>query len=391
MIIPAFNAQCTIAATLESVLSQTWVEFEVIVVDDGSTDHTVEIVEQFRRRDQRVRIYSQENAGVAEARNRGIRESRGGWIAPLDADDVWVAECLEHEVQRALNTSERVGVVYSWSTRIDVTGISVSGVSAASVRGHVFPTLLCHNFLGNGSCTLIRRSAFEAVGGYDPRLTLTEDWDLYLRLAERYEFVPVRRFLVRYRQNPSGLSSDQESMAHGQARILSDIQRRNARVPAWLCDLSQSNLYVYFARRSGERGDGVSMERWLRRAAQPIGSPGCGRTGGGCARSADGGNGRRRRLGLRPRRGVPWICYLNSSDPPCSTGCSASLAASMLLERPSARSRLRYCRSSRSADSSTPNPASRIRARAVSAFPRLPRKRSRAAHQSSDGWPIGRI
>lgn len=268
VIIPAFDAQDTIAATLESVLCQTWTRFEAIVVDDGSTDRTAEIVEQIARMDKRVQLYRQKNGGVAEARNRAIRESRGKWIAPLDADDIWTPEYLAREMQQAENAGDRVGVVYSWSTRIDIEGLSVPGVSAASVRGRVLSTLVCHNFLGNGSCTLIRRSAIDAVGGYDQRLTPAEDWDLYLRLAERYEFVPVRRFLVKYRQHRRSASSNHESMAAGQARVLLGMQHRNARVPAWLCELSQSNLYIYLARRNREKGDTASMRRWLRRATE---------------------------------------------------------------------------------------------------------------------------
>ena len=268
VIIPAFNAQDSIAATLESVLCQTWSRFEAIVVDDGSTDRTAEIVEQIARKDNRVRIYHQKNGGVADARNRGIRESAGNWIAPLDADDIWTPEYLESEIRKAQQASDRVAVIYSWSTRIDLEGLTLPGVSASAVRGKVLSTLLCHNFLGNGSCTLIRRSALESVGGYHQRFSPTEDWDLYLRLAEHYEFVPVQRFLVKYRQGPQSASSNQEAMADGQARMLSGMRRRNSSVPTWLCKISQSNLYVYHASRSRECGDVAAMRRWLRRANQ---------------------------------------------------------------------------------------------------------------------------
>ena len=268
VIIPAFNAQGTISETLASVLRQTWVDFEVIVVDDGSTDRTAEIAGQLALKDSRIRVLWQRHLGAAEARNRGIREANGGWIAPLDADDVWTPDCLESNLRQAHAASDQVAVVYSWSTRIDVEGLSLPGVSAASIRGKVLSTLICHNFIGNASCTLIRRSALESVGAYQQRFFPTDDWDLYVRLAERYEFVPTQRFLVRYRQRPQSVSTNQESMAGGQARMLQEIRRRNTRVPAWLCDLSQSNLYVYFARRNCDCGDVAAMRQWLRRAAR---------------------------------------------------------------------------------------------------------------------------
>jgi glycosyltransferase involved in cell wall biosynthesis len=268
VIIPAFNAQNTILETLTSVLSQTWTDFEAIVVDDGSTDRTAEIAAQIALQDHRVRVCRQKNMGAAEARNRGIRETTGAWIAPLDADDLWTPDCLESLLRQARRATDRVAVVYCWSTRIDLDGLLLPGVSAASIRGPVLSTLICHNFLGNGSCTLIRRSALESVGVYQRSLNPTEDWDLYLRLAERYEFVPVPRFLVQYRQGPHSLSSNDESMAEGQARVLADIRYRNPRVPVWLCELSRSNLYIYFARRNRDRGDVTAMRRWLRRASQ---------------------------------------------------------------------------------------------------------------------------
>ena len=123
----------------------------------------------------------------------------------------------------------------------------------------MFPTLLCHNFLSNGSCTLIRRQAFATVGEYDSRLSPTEDWDLYLRLAERDEFELVSRFLVQYRQRRPSASSNHEAMPRGQAKLLSALRDRNSGVPAWLCALSQSNLYIYFAKRNQARGDGEAM------------------------------------------------------------------------------------------------------------------------------------
>jgi glycosyltransferase involved in cell wall biosynthesis len=266
VIIPAFNAEATISATLASVLKQTWTSFEVIVVDDGSTDRTAEIVEDIARTDIRIRIYRQKNLGAAEARNAGVRESAGEWIAPLDADDLWNPDTLERELRQAQSAGNKVAVIYSWSTTIGVDDLPLGGVSMASLHGRVFSTLLCHNFLGNGSCTLVRRSALESVGGYRQRYSPMEDWDLYLRLAEQYEFVPVKRFLIRYRHSVLSASSNCELMAEAQVRMLADIQRRNPDVPSWLCRFSQSNLYVYFARRNRQRADAAATRRWLWRA-----------------------------------------------------------------------------------------------------------------------------
>ena len=272
VVIPAFNAESTIEETVASVLRQTWPDFEVVVVDDGSADRTAERVQAIADRDQRVRLYRQENRGVAEARNRAVRESRGDWIAPLDSDDIYHPEALAEYVRCAASGSDRLAVVYCWSIDIDERGSPMGRISAASVRGDVFATILCHNFLGNGSCTMIRRTALEHAGGYDPAFPGTEDWLVCLRLAEDFEFAPVPRVLVGYRQGARSLSRNYEAAAVRQAAILEGVRRRHPNVPRWLCRLSQSSMLIYFAGRSREEGRIGAMRRWLRRAAAMHGS-----------------------------------------------------------------------------------------------------------------------
>lgn len=157
VIIAAFNSERTIERTLASVLSQAGVCLEVIVVDDGSTDRTSELVEQMARRDNRVRLIRQQNGGISAARNRGVQESMGEWIAPLDGDDIYYAGNLQQQLLCGQAGGDRVAVVYSWSIDIDSDDRALTRVSASSIQGDVFLTLLCHNFLGNASCTLIRR------------------------------------------------------------------------------------------------------------------------------------------------------------------------------------------------------------------------------------------
>src|SRR5579859_7287264 len=122
VIIPAFNAATNIRQTLDSVRAQTHQAFEVIVVDDGSTDNTCAVVEEFVRQDSRFRLICQANRGVGDARNAGIREARGKYIAPLDADDFWYPEKLEKQVARLVQGGPEIGLVYCWSDLIDERG-----------------------------------------------------------------------------------------------------------------------------------------------------------------------------------------------------------------------------------------------------------------------------
>ncbi len=272
VIIPAYNASVFLPATLRSVLAQDYPNFEVWVVDDGSTDGTAAIVERFAREDDRVNLLRQQNAGVAAARNLGIRSARGEFVAPLDADDLWEVRALSLWVDRFLRSSERVGVVYGWSVDVDEDDRLTGGFHGARIRGRVLGTLLVHNFLGNASATMIRRSALLAIGGYDVtlrdrRAQGCEDWDLYLKLAEGWEFEVVAEFLVRYRKPIASMSQDDQQMARSHDLVLAALAGRS-RLPGWMYALSRSSLYVHFAHQAAQFGKAAQARDWCRAAWQ---------------------------------------------------------------------------------------------------------------------------
>lgn len=254
VIIPAYNAEQFIAKTLHSVLQQTYPNLEVVVVDDGSSDRTVEIVRSFASEDARIVLFCQSNAGVAVARNWGITQSKGEFVAPIDADDLWHPQNLEKQVACMQEPGSAVGVVYSWSVDIDEWEALTGGIHAAAITGDVYYTLLCHNFLANASATLIRRICLEQVGGYDPQLKAQnaqgcEDWDLYLRLAQQYEFAAVPDFLVGYRKLQESMSCDYLKMARSHHFMLQAAKRRDPKIPEALCRLSSSSFYLYLAHQ----------------------------------------------------------------------------------------------------------------------------------------------
>ncbi|HXF99752.1 MAG TPA: glycosyltransferase family A protein, partial [Bacteroidota bacterium] len=178
VVIPAYNAEKYIRRTLESALAQTYEPFEVIVVDDGSTDATAEIVRDIAARDRRMRLLQKENGGVATARNLGIQSSDGSLIAPLDADDVWYPSKLEEQMSLMQRCDESVGLVYCWSKIIDEADRPIVDITHTH-EGNVVSELMFSNFLGNGSCALIRRHCFDAVGYYNGATTPCEEWDMY--------------------------------------------------------------------------------------------------------------------------------------------------------------------------------------------------------------------
>ncbi len=154
VIIPVYNGAEFIGETIDSALMQTYRNLEVIVVDDGSTDRTPEILRQYARKDQRVRVIMQANGGVSKARNTALAAARGEFIAPLDADDLWLPAKIARQVKRMLAAGEETGAVYSWWVWIDEKGIVQDRSPRWTIEGHVLEPLMLINFVGNASVPL---------------------------------------------------------------------------------------------------------------------------------------------------------------------------------------------------------------------------------------------
>ena len=271
VIIPAYNAEAFIEKTLNSVLSQTYQNLEVLVVDDGSHDRTPEMIKSIAQQDQRVIMLHQKNAGVAAARNLGIEKSQGEFIAPIDADDIWYPENIEKQVQCFLESEPSVGLVYSWSVDIDQDDVPTGIFRAAKIEGEVYITLVCHNFIGNASASMIRRDCFEQVGGYNSQLKEQaaqgcEDWDLYLRVAEVCQFRVVPDFLIGYRKITNSMSRDSTQMAKSHHLVMQAVRQRHPEIPTALYGFSSSSLYIYFAHQSRYFKDHKTTLFWLRQA-----------------------------------------------------------------------------------------------------------------------------
>jgi len=209
IIVPAYNAEQTLLETIASVLQQTFSEFELIVINDGSTDQTLKLLSTVE--DPRLKVFSYPNGGLPVARNRGISHAAGEFIAFLDADDLWTPDKLELQLA-ALQKCPEAGVAYSWTCNMDEKGKSFHAGESVFFEGNVYPQLLLINFIANGSNILIRREAIESVGEFDPTLASCEDWEFYLRLAARWTFVVVPKVQILYRQSSGAMSSKIEVM-----------------------------------------------------------------------------------------------------------------------------------------------------------------------------------
>ena len=197
VLIPAYNAMPYLEAALSSVLNQTFTDYEVIVINDGSTDNIEEWMTQVS--DSRVQLVSQPNLGVSQTRNNGIKKSRGEYLAFLDADDLWESTKLAKQVQ-VLNNHPEVGLVYTGVAYVDEKGNSTGRVVKYRQEGHVWQELTKGNLVECGSVAMVRRQCFEECGVFDTAVAPCEDWDMWLRIAKAYPFKVIEEPLVYYRQ-----------------------------------------------------------------------------------------------------------------------------------------------------------------------------------------------
>ena len=200
VILPTLNDAEYVAKAIESVISQTYTDFEIIVVDDGSTDGTIEYLNDHP--DDRIElIVRQEESGITSAINRGIRESQGKFIARHDADDWSDDERLEKQVAY-LDRNSEVVLVGTGAYLVDEGGIIQS--QRRVLESPSLDDLINHNEFVHGS-VMMRKAVLESVGGYDEWFHTTEDYDLWLRLAEEYEVRNIDEPLYYFRQHDESL------------------------------------------------------------------------------------------------------------------------------------------------------------------------------------------
>lgn len=276
IVVPAYNVAETIGDTLRSLLAQTFTDFEIIVVDDGSTDRTLAVVRAFG--DSRIRIVQQPNRGLAGARNTGIHAARGAYVGFCDSDDLWRPTKLSAHVAH-LDANPHVGLSYAGSELIDAAGRPMGLSQRPRLTGITAAHVFRRNPVGNGSAAVMRRAALDGIAfrpageaardwWFDERFRQSEDIECWLRLAltTDWEIEGVPGLLTRYRVVPGGLSAGiDRQYASWQAMVdkLSDI------APAFMArELPAARAFQnrYLARRAVSSGDAAQAVRRLRAA-----------------------------------------------------------------------------------------------------------------------------
>jgi glycosyltransferase involved in cell wall biosynthesis len=267
VVIPAYNRAATIGAAIESVLRQTWADFELVVVDDGSTDGTLEAARAVS--DPRLRVIAApHNLGAAGARNLGVAEARGTWIAFQDSDDEWLPEKLAKQMARLAAPAPGGDWGGCYCGLLTVGGLDARPGERTRLRylpdpavkpaeGDIIEPLLMRNMISTQTL-VVRRDLFLALGCFDEAVTPIEDWDFALRLAQRGPIAFVDEPLVHQRFSPNSITRGTRRRTESRARLVAKNMGLFASRPrrlAW--------QYYILASDSRKAGDLAAARRYL--------------------------------------------------------------------------------------------------------------------------------
>ncbi|MFN6487966.1 MULTISPECIES: glycosyltransferase [unclassified Nostoc] len=250
VIIPTYQRGHIVSQAINSVLAQTYKDYEIIVINDGSQDNTPQVLAEFSDRHHITAIH-QANQGLSAARNAGIRSARGKYIAFLDDDDLWEPQKLEKQIS-VLEANPRIGLIYSDSLFFsDQQGLFPGSYNTAYPTPNllILWTLFRYNYIPVLT-VVVRRDCLDKVGLFDETLRSCEDYDLWLRLIEKFPIYFLNQPLARYRESPNNLSQDREQMLTSHLRVKEKVIDRNPeflKIPVNFLDPYFYNIYLGLA------------------------------------------------------------------------------------------------------------------------------------------------
>lgn len=259
VVVPSYNASRTLDATLASVRAQSHRHLEILVVDDGSRDDTASRADRHAAEDPRVRVLRKPNGGVAEARNFGVRASRGDFVAPIDSDDLWHPTKIEKQLAAFARAAPTTTYVYCLSYLIDGDDRLIGAVGFDGFAGDAFLRSLVLNFVGNGSAMLIRREAIDRIGGFDASGQAlaaygADEVVAQSLLAALGPVAVVPEWLVGYRRVPGSVSADRARMERAQRWHVDRVKAAVPEAPASLIADAVAGIHGRMAVENARRG-----------------------------------------------------------------------------------------------------------------------------------------
>jgi glycosyltransferase involved in cell wall biosynthesis len=265
VVIATYNYGRYLAGALRSVLAQTFTDYEILVIDDGSTDDTPHVVKPFLG-DPRVSYRRTDHVGQPGAKNAGIRAAQGRFIAFLDADDLWLPNKLARQVE-LLQRDSALGVVHARRRLIDADSWELEYTQPALPRGNVLEAVYLNNFVCFSS-VVVRREVFERVGLFDERLPVAIDYDLWLRVAPLFRFDHTDEPLVMYRTGHANLSSRAAERLDVVLRIMRRFRDEGAGglIDGRVLRRAQADTLCHRAELQHARGGWLATLPWYARA-----------------------------------------------------------------------------------------------------------------------------
>jgi len=216
VIVPTYNRAHLVGRAIQRILNQTYQDFEIIIVDDGSTDNIDDIIKEFQKKEKRIKyIRHEKNRGGSAARNTGIKAVRGEYIAFLDSDDEWLPEKLKRQIEVFKNALSEICVVYTGFVYKDELNRDTSKQFVPKKRGWIYEDILAGNCVGTTSTVLIKRKYFEKAGLFDENLPSCQDWEMWIRIAKEYQFDFIKDLLVIYHVHENRISTNLEAIIKG--------------------------------------------------------------------------------------------------------------------------------------------------------------------------------
>jgi glycosyltransferase involved in cell wall biosynthesis len=216
VIIPTYNRYKFLGEAIQSVLDQTFASYEIIVVDDGSSDDSRSLVKRFAEQSDRIHYHYQDNQGVSVARNFGISKAKGKYIAFLDSDDLFLSTKLEKQA-KYLQENPAVGMVYSSFITIDEHS-NYTATHTANASGYIYRELLYNCKIATPT-VMLKRYVLDKIGGFDTSMILAEDIDLWIRVAEHFEIQAITEPLIKVREFPGNTFRDHKQILYSFTRI----------------------------------------------------------------------------------------------------------------------------------------------------------------------------